>query len=341
MSPPLPRAHGAPVLAARMRTAPEDFRVEEVLGFAPSGEGEHLFLQVEKRGANTVWVAQQLARWAGIPEHGVSYAGLKDRHAVTTQAFTVHLPKRVAPDFAALARQPDFKVLSQAWHARKLPRGALRGNRFGLTLRDVQGEREAIEARLRQVAARGVPNYFGEQRFGREGGNLAAARALFAGKRVARDKRSILLSAARSAIFNEVLARRVEDGSWEQALDGEVFMLEGTHSVFGPETLAAELQARLEALDVHPTGPLWGAGPLRCSGLCNELETAVSAQYGELAVGLEKAGLKQERRALRLVVRGLAWEWRESAIFLEFFLPAGAYATTVLQALGEVSDAAA
>ena len=185
----------------------------------------------------------------------------------------------------------------------------------------------------------GVPNYFGEQRFGREGGNLAAARAMFAGKRVARDKRSILLSAARSAIFNEVLARRVEDASWDRALDGEVFMLEGTHSVFGPEPLAPPLQARLDALDVHPTGPLWGAGPLRCGGVCAGIETAVSAQHAELAAGLEKAGLKQERRALRLVVRALAWEWRESAISLEFFLPTGAYATTVLQALGEVSDA--
>lgn len=339
MSAPLPRAHGAPVLAARMRTAPEDFRVDEDLGFAPSGEGEHLFLRIEKRGANTAWVAQQLARWAGIAEHGVSYAGLKDRHAVTTQAFTVHLPRRVAPDFEALAQQPDFKVLSHAWHARKLPRGALRGNRFGLVLREVQGEREAIEIRLRRIAAHGVPNYFGEQRFGREGGNLAAARAMFAGKRMARDKRSILLSAARSAIFNEVLARRVEDASWDRALDGEVFMLEGTHSVFGPELLAPPLQARLDALDVHPTGPLWGAGPLRCTAACAEIETAVSAQHAGLAAGLESAGLKQERRALRLVVRELAWEWRESAIFLEFFLPAGAYATTVLQALGEVRDA--
>jgi tRNA pseudouridine13 synthase len=336
----LPRAHGAPVLAARLRTTPEDFRVDEELGFEPSGEGEHLFLRIEKRGANTVWVAQQLARWAGVPEHGVSYAGLKDRHAVTTQAFTVHLPRRIAPDFEALAQQADFKVLSHAWHARKLPRGALRGNRFGLWLRDVRGERDAIEARLRRIGESGVPNYFGEQRFGRDGGNLAAARALFAGKRMARDKRSILLSAARSAIFNEVLAARVEDGSWERALDGEVFMLEGTHSVFGPEPLTPGLLARLGALDVHPTGPLWGAGPLRCSGRCNELETAVSAQRAELAAGLEKAGLKQERRALRLVLRELVWEWRESSIFLGFFLPVGTYATTVLEALGEVSDTA-
>jgi tRNA pseudouridine13 synthase len=337
----LPRAHGGPVLAARMRVAPEDFRVDEDLGFAASGAGEHLFLQVEKRGANTAWVAQQLARWAGIPEHGVSYAGLKDRHAVTTQAFTVHLPKRVAPEFGALDAHPDFRVLSHAWHARKLPRGALRGNRFGLLLREVQGERDAIEARLDAIDRRGVPNYFGEQRFGREGGNLAAARAMFAGKRLSRDQRSILLSAARSSIFNDVLARRVGDGSWEGGLEGDVWMLDGTHSVFGPEPMNDELRARAARLDLHATGPLWGDGELRSRDACAALEKSVSEQHADLAAGLVSAGLKQERRALRLPVRELRREWREDGLFLGFFLPAGAYATTVLHALGEVSGQAA
>ena len=340
MSIDLPRAHGAPVLRARMRATPEDFRVDEVLGFEPSGEGEHLFLRIEKRGANTVHVAQKLARWAGVPEHAVSYAGLKDRHAVTTQAFTVHLPKRIAPDFAPLEGESEFRVLQHAWHARKLPRGALRGNRFGLLLREVEGGRDAIEARLRTIAERGVPNYFGEQRFGHGGGNLDAARAMFAGKRLSRDKRSILLSAARSAIFNDVLAQRVQDGSWASGLEGEVWMLDGTHSVFGPEAMTDELAARRDRLDIHPTGPLWGDGELRSRAACAQLELAVSAQHADLAEGLRRAGLKQERRSLRLVPRELAFEWRESAIFLEFFLPAGTYATSVLQALGEVSGSA-
>jgi len=340
MSLDLPRAHGAPVLRARMRTTAEDFRVDEVLGFEASGQGEHLLLRIEKRGANTVHVAQRLARWAGVAEHAVGYAGLKDRHAVTTQAFTVHLPKRIAPDFDALAAETEFRVLDHAWHARKLPRGALRGNRFGLLLREAQGERDAIEQRLRDIAQRGVPNYFGEQRFGHGGGNLDAARALFAGKRMPRDKRSILLSAARSAIFNDVLARRVQDGSWERGLDGEVWMLDGTHSVFGPEPPSEELAARRDRLDLHPTGPLWGDGELRSRGDCAALECAVSEQHADLVQGLRQAGLKQERRSLRLPLRELAWEWRESAIFLGFFLPAGSYATTVLHALGEVDGRA-
>lgn len=341
MSGALPRAHGGAVLHAAMRRAPEDFRVDEVLGFAASGAGEHLFLEIEKRGANTAWVAQRLAQWAGVAEHAVSYAGLKDRHAVTRQAFTVHLPRRIAPDFAPLAAETDFRVLAQAWHAKKLPRGALRGNRFVLTLRDVAGIRDAIDARLATISSHGVPNYFGEQRFGREGGNLDAARAMFAGRRMGRDKRSILLSAARSEIFNAVLAERVRRDDWDVGLDGEVWMLDGTHSVFGPQPADEALAARCAALDIHPTGPMWGEGALRSQGDAAALETAAAAARSDLATGLERAGLRQERRALRLPVRELAWQWpADDVLELRFFLPAGSYATAVLHALGEVASVA-
>jgi tRNA pseudouridine13 synthase len=341
MSAPLPRGHGEAVLRGVMRRAPEDFFVDEVLGFEPSGAGEHLLLQVEKRGANTAWVAQRLARWAGIAEHGVGYAGLKDRHAVTRQAFSVHLPRRIAPDFAALEAESEFRVLSHAWHARKLPRGALRGNRFVLLLRDVDGEPAAVEARLATIAARGVPNYFGEQRFGRDGANLAAARALFAGRRMPRDKRTFLLSAARSEIFNAVLAERVRIGAWDRGLPGEVWMLDGSHSVFGPEPADEPLAARCLALDIHPTGPLWGEGELRSRDEVAALEAATAAAHADLAAGLAAAGLRQERRALRLPVRDLSWRRPQpDQVELAFFLPAGSYATTVLHALGEVASAA-
>jgi tRNA pseudouridine13 synthase len=331
----LPRGLGDAVLRATLRSMPEDFRVDEVLGFAPSGVGEHLFLEIEKRGANTAWVAQRLAHWAGVAEMAVGYAGLKDRHAVTRQAFTVHLPKRIAPDFSALANEAEFRVISQTWHAKKLPRGALRGNRFVLRLRDLMGEHEMVEQRLREIATRGVPNYFGEQRFGRDGGNLAAARAMFAGKRMGRDKRSILLSAARSVLFNAVLAERVQRGDWERGADGEVWMLDGSHSVFGPEAASDDLRQRCAALDIHPTGPLWGAGTLRTAGAVRDLETTLVAAQSDLADGLVKAGLKQERRALRLPVRELVWRWLDDDLELAFFLPAGTYATTVLHALGD------
>ena len=338
-----PRAHGAPVLAARMRATPDDFFVEEIAGFEASGAGEHLLLTVEKRGMNTAFAAKRIAAWAGVEESAIGYAGLKDRHAVTRQRFSVWLPKKVAPDIEAL-QSADLRVLDHAWHARKLPRGALAGNRFVLVLREVDGARDAIAARLAAIAARGVPNHFGEQRFGRGGGNVQQAVAMFAGRRVRREERGMLLSAARSELFNRVLDARVAVGTWDTALEGEVWMLDGSRSVFGPEPLSEALQARLAAFDIHPTGPLWGAGELRSTDAAREVE--LEALQGDTAMrlrtGLERAGLSQERRALRLRPEGLAWEWRDDgALALRFGLPPGCYATTVLGELGDVVDAAA
>lgn len=339
----LARAHGAPVLDARLRAAPEDFFVEELPGFEASGAGEHLLLTVEKRGMNTAFAARRIAAWAGVDESAIGYAGLKDRHAVTRQRFTVWLPKKIAPDLEAL-QSDDLRVLEHAWHARKLPRGALTGNRFVLVLRDVEGERAAIETRLQAIASQGVPNYFGEQRFGRGGNNVQQAVAMFAGRRVKREERTMLLSAARSELFNRVLAARVEAGNWNAALDGEVWMLDGSRSVFGPEAFTDELQARLAAFDIHPTGPLWGEGELRSTDASRDLELA--AMQGDTATrlrnGLERAGLKQERRALRLRPDAIAWRWLDDgALELAFALPPGCYATTLLRELGDVADSAA
>ena len=336
-----PRAHGPAVLSATIRSVPEGFLVEELPAFAASGSGEHLLLTVEKRGMNTAFAARRIAQWARIPEAGIGYAGLKDRHAVTRQRFSVHLPKKIAPDIATL-ESSDLRVLDQAWHARKLPRGALAGNRFVLVLRDVRGERAAIEQRLRGLAARGVPNYFGEQRFGREGDNVAKARAMFAGQRVRREQRTLLLSAARSELFNRVLAARVHDGSWDRALEGEVWALDGSRSVFGPEPYTDELAQRLAAFDIHPSGPLWGRGPLRTGAAAAAIEHAALSGEDAIALqrGLEAAGLEQERRALRLRPDDLAWRWvGEDVLELTFRLPPGAYATVVLAELGEMNTA--
>ncbi|MBS7456440.1 tRNA pseudouridine(13) synthase TruD [Coralloluteibacterium stylophorae] len=337
----VPRAFGADVLGARIRCTPEDFRVDEVDAFAATGEGEHLLLTIEKRGMTTAFAAKRIAQWAGVGEVAIGYAGLKDRHAVTRQRISVHLPKRVAPELAALEAE-DLRVVEATWHNRKLPRGALAGNRFSLLLREVRGERATVDARLAEIARRGAPNAFGEQRFGREAGNLAQALRMFAGARVKREQRGILLSAARSALFNRVLAARVADGSWDRGLAGEVWMLDGSHSVFGPEDPDAALAARAAALDIHPTGVLWGRGEPRPVAAARALEEAVLADEEALALraGLEAAGLRQERRALRMRVTDLCGEWVEEGLRIGFALPPGAYATTVLAQLGAVEDAA-
>ena len=340
--PALTRAHGDAVLSANMRATPEDFVVEELPGFEASGAGEHLLLTVEKRGMNTAFAAKRIAQWAGVGEVAIGYAGLKDRHAVTRQRFSVHLPKKVAPDLSTLdfaEGEERLTVVEHAWHAKKLPRGALAGNRFVLTLRAVNGDRGAIEQRLQAICERGVPNYFGEQRFGRDGDNVANARAMFAGRRVRREQRTLLVSAARSELFNRVLDARVRRGCWDSPLEGEVWMLDGSRSVFGPEPFDEALAQRLASFDIHPTGPLWGRGEPRTTGEAAQLESEVLSDGEALALraGLESEGLRQERRALRLKPVDLAWSWRESDVLeLAFALPPGAYATVVLAELGDV-----
>lgn len=328
-----PFAHGGPPLQGVLRASDEDFRVDEQLGIVPDGSGEHVFLRVEKRGANTDFIARELARFAGVGPNAVSYAGLKDRHAVARQTFSVHLPGKPDPDWTALARA-DMQVLEAVRHSRKLQRGALRANRFRIVLREVVGDRASAERVIAAIQAQGVPNYFGEQRFGRTGDNVERALAMFAGRRVRRHERSLLLSAARSHLFNRVLAMRVARGDWNRSLSGEVWMLAGSHSIFGPEPDTPELRDRLACGDIAPTGPLHGAGASRCEADALAIEQCVLQQHAALCAGLEAAGLQQQRRALVLRIADMRVHWSQpDALELAFELPAGCYATVVLREL--------
>jgi tRNA pseudouridine13 synthase len=339
----LPRAYGAPPGQGRIRVQPEDFRVEERLGYGPDGEGEHAFLVVRKRNLNTHDLARRIARRAGVPQVGVGYAGLKDRNAVTVQAFTVHLPGRRDPDWSRLESE-EIEILEVARHSRKIRRGSLRGNRFVLQVRDLEGDREILERRLTAMAAGGAPNYFGAQRFGNRGDNLARATALFEGDlRVKREQRSILLSAVRSQLFNRVLAERVAVGSWNQAQPGEVMLLDGTKRQFAVDEVDTALRARCEASDIHPSGPLYGrpSRSLRPRGAVAALEERVMRPFALWRSGLEGAGLDADRRALRTRVRQLEWHWPAiDRLVLSFELGSGSYATAVLRELIEtVADA--
>lgn len=335
----LPHAHGRPPLCGRIRCAPEDFIVIEELGWQPDGSGEHVFLYVRKSGQNTDWVARRLAEVCEVRADAVSYAGLKDRHAVTEQWFSVQMPGREAPmpcGFTGSRGIDGVEVLAVTRNSRKLRRGALAGNRFRIVVRELDGPPAAVLDRLPAIAARGVPNWFGEQRFGRDGGNLERARRLLAGTLRERDrhKRGLYLSAARSHLFNRYLAARISDGSWDQALPGEVLMLDGSHSVFACPQPDATILERLARHDLHPSGPLWGAGESLATAAALAGETALAAAEAQLCAGLAAEGLKQERRALRLVPAQLHGEViGEAAVQFEFTLPAGAYATTVLHEL--------
>lgn len=330
-----PTALGAPPATGRLRSVPEDFVVEEVLGFEPDGAGPHLLLTVEKRGANTGWVAAQLARTAGVAVRDVGFCGQKDRDALTRQACTLPWPAD-APLEAPLGWSGEgYRVLAAARHGRKLRPGSHRANRFALRVRALCGDPAAISDRLAEIARRGVPNYFGPQRFGRGGANLARAIEWARGGRAPRDRaaRSFALSAARSALFNAVVAARVRAGSWDRLLPGEAAVLDGSRSFFRVEQADAALVARCSAFDVHPSGPLHGRGASPAAGEAGEIESRVIGAGAEVCALLESQGLAQERRALRLPVRGLEWSLDDDRLSLAFELPSGAFATAVLHEL--------
>jgi tRNA pseudouridine13 synthase len=336
----LPRAHGGPVAKGLIKQAPEDFVVDEILGFELAGEGEHVFLKIRKRGENTDYLARQIAKYAELPKMAVSYAGMKDRHAVATQWFSVHIPGKREVDWSGLA-SASVAVLESVRHNRKLKTGALKGNRFEIAVRELEGEREAVEATLARIREQGAPNYFGPQRFGREGNNVAQAGALFAGELKLRDRKleGIYLSAARSEIFNRVLARRIEAGNWNRAIAGDAFMFNHGASVFRDD-LSPAIDERLNRLEIHPSGPLWGKGAPVAEGEALAIEREVAGELARLSEGLERIGMESARRALRLAVPDLSWEFPDpNSLRLSFSLPAGAYATSVLREIVDCEGA--
>ena len=331
----LPRAHGGPAGTAVLRRTPEDFQVEEIIDFDAVESGEpdarFLWLKVRKTGANTAWVAERLAERAGCVLRDVGYAGLKDRHAVTTQWFS--LPNRnKAIDWSGL-RERGIEVLEWTCYPHKLRRGELDGNRFVIRLRDLDVDREVLVQRLQAVATAGAPNYFGEQRFGRDGNNLTEARNMFAGK-PARDRhlRGLYLSAARAELFNRVLALRVEAGTWNQAMEGEAFVDSDNEPVYVGQVDEVVLE-RLSQGRIHPSGPMWGAGYPLVRDACRGLERRVMEENETLAKGLEQEQLRLQRRALRLVPRDLRWSWVEDGFEVRFQIVRGGFATAVLREL--------
>jgi tRNA pseudouridine13 synthase len=336
----LPFAHGGPGVSGVIRSAPEDFRVDEIGLVEPDGAGEHVLLQVEKRGCNTDWLAGMLARHAGVPRRDVSYAGQKDRHAVTTQWFSVRLAGRAEPPWEDLD-STEVKVLQHGRHSRKLRTGALRGNRFRLRLRGLEGDREQLVEQLEAVRQEGVPNYFGEQRFGMAGSNLESARRLFAGEltRLKRQQRGIYLSAARSHLFNLVLACRVENGTWNHPLAGERLMLEGSRSSFRAEAIDDEIRRRCLEMDIHPSGPLWGRGEADVGAAVSVFEQQILAPWEAWCEGLARHGLQQERRALRARVADLEWSLDRDVLELAFSLPRGCFATVLLRECADYRQA--
>ena len=364
----LPQPMKPPIKQALYKAKPEDFVVNERLEVDFTDAGEHLWLHIKKSGINTAYLAKLLSEWADIPLRDVGYSGLKDRQALTTQWFSLRLPKKQKPDsdFAPvdIKEHETVKIIAEHWHNKKLNRGTHNANQFVITLRDIEfakdqtlGDKSSVEQHLQTISKTGVPNYFGPQRFGFGGNNIREALNLFARplkstssakkknkrKSAVREQNSMELSAARSLIFNQILAARVQDGSWNTGLNGEVFNLNGSGSIFASEHMDETLQARLASGDIHPTAVMWGAGNNKVAGEAAKLENTVVQQdalLAALATGLEQREVKAQRRALRLPVEDLSWRWAdeqdgEQTLVLSFTLTTGSFATSVLASVVE------
>ena len=331
----LPRGHGPPPARAVLTSDPDDFKVTEIEKIHPCGEGTHAWLRIRKRGVNTEEVAATLARLAGRPRSAVGFAGMKDRLAVAVQWFSVDLAGCAEPRWAGLESE-TIEVLEVVPHRRKLRRGTLLGNRFDIVLRDATVSGAGFDERLGAIRAGGIPNYFGPQRFGRDGANLRLAHSLLVDRRRIRDRhrRGLALSAARAHVFNRVLATRVQAGVWCAPVTGDVMMLDGRGSVFGVDRIDDAITERAARGEIHPTGPLWGRGMRLVAGVAREIEDQVVGETAPLCKGLERERLSQARRALRVNVRALECRIEPAGrISLRFTLPPGAYATTVLEEL--------
>lgn len=295
--------HGEPLGTATFRQYPEDFNVQEIIDFVPSGEGEHLLVHIAKRDQNTQWVAGLLAKLAGIDRNAVGFCGLKDRFAIATQWFSLHLPGKEI-DLQQLWHS-DFQILSTGRHHKKLRRGMHAGNRFKILLRDFDIEPDLLIERMQAIECRGVPNYFAEQRFGREGNNLNRAEELIAMGKLKGNRHGtgIYLSAARSWLYNLLL------------------------------------DAYLKNFEIKfcDTGALWGRGRSATKGDFLPMENQILGQWSNWCNALEHAGLKQERRQFILKPKNLLYrELQENIFELSFDLPIGCYATAILREIAQL-----
>ena len=335
------RAHGGPLARGLIRVDPEDFAVEERLGFEPDGGAAHRLLWIQKRDVTTLEVARSLAEAIGCPPMDIGFAGLKDRRAVARQWFSAPATSGRVP--AAGTEGKGYRVLGVHAHSRKLRRGSLAGNGFRLRVLTAGIEPAALAARLATIASHGFPNYFGPQRFGAGGRNLERVAAWLAGGRTprGREARSFLLSSARALVFNAVLDRRVASGSWNRLLPGEIVSLAGSASVFPAEAIDETLAARCRSGDVSPSGPLCGDGGLRPNAEAGETEAQALAGLAPIPAMLHRAGLRGDRRPLVVRPIGLQYRHAESTLELAFGLARGAYATCLLRELieAELPDA--
>lgn len=324
----------APKQTALLKAECADFIVKEELGYDMSSDGEFVAVRVRKIDNNTIFVGEKLASFCGVSARNMSYAGLKDRKAITEQWFCIQMPGKPTPDFSQF-QMDGVEILDVTRHNRKIRTGSLDGNHFEILLRNAT-ENDELKVRLEIVKHLGFPNYFTEQRFGRDGHNLTEAMRWATGEIKVKDrkKRSFYLSAARSEVFNLVVSERVKLGLATQILPNDILQLKGTHSWFKAdqnEDLNA-LQVRLENRDILLTAPLIGETEQNS----NDIENQIVAQHQALRDLMKQERLKPARRSLLMQAENFSWQFEPAGLRLKFYLPAGSYATALVRELVNV-----
>ena len=308
----------------------DSFQVEEILGYELSGEGEHIYVWLQKQNLNTAYVSEQLAKQLNIPLRNISYAGRKDKHAVTRQWFGLHVPGKIDPDFDQFCLD-GATILKTVRHNKKLKTGNLKANLFNIVLRHVENA-DDIEQRLLDINENGVPNYFGPQRFGNNNSNLSLGQELVAGNTIRnRNKRNLAISALRSWVFNLMVSERIRKNNFNHIIDGDAIMLTGSHSFFVDHGTDSTLSERLASRDISLSSPLWGKGVLGSEREANRFEQSIASQHPTLCQTLEGLGLEQQRRAINLFANNMRWSQEEDKLTLNFELPSGCFATSVLR----------
>jgi len=327
----LPRALGGPPVTGVIRNSAADFIVTEDLSFRLSGAGEHLYLRIRKTGQNTRWIAKQLAGRLGLPIRAVGFAGLKDRHAVTEQWFSLYLPGRPDPESHELDIE-GVELLECCRHTSKLRIGALAGNRFRIVVRGLQGSLPALETRLEAARAGRLPNFFGAQRFGRDGRNVDLLSMPVRKRSRSRDATSFGLSAIRSALFNGYLAERIDDDTWDRPLPGEILYCDSTGRYRHVDNMHDGDGS------AHPTGLLWGPGQNQATSETLQREHEYFGRFPDPTALLAAYDVRMMRRPLGLRALELAWHLNGDVLELRFQLRRGQYATAVLREIVDFSE---
>ncbi|WP_454785138.1 tRNA pseudouridine(13) synthase TruD [Legionella sp. WA2024007413] len=325
--------NGLPKSTSCFKCTPEDFQVNEFFDSPFSGEGEHIVLKIEKKGLTTNELVKSLAKLVHKPEKSIGYAGLKDRQALTTQWLSIHAPGEQIPEIAKLAA-PGWRILEHTRHHKKLKPGFLTGNHFIVHLREISHQEDLLN-RIERIKKDGVPNYFGEQRFGRNAGNLLKAEEMFVRGRKVKDRflRGMYLSAARSWIFNLILSHRVREQSWNIPLPGDVMKLQGSNSIFIINHVDNELLQRIRDKDISPASPLPGKSKFKLQDKALSLINKIYLDWQPWLTSLELYGLEEDWRANILHVEELSCVIKGNDAELSFSLPAGGYATAILREL--------